>query len=202
MTPALKRVLFGGRLPSPPPPPAGPTTWNPADKNPAVTLSGGNLTATVLSGGFASCRATNARSSGKFGFSFDASFGANILLGIGTGSANLGGYVGSDSAGYGWYSGDGHFLNNGSAVANWANYGALTGTFLMVFDLTAGLAWSYDGTQWNNDPTADPATGVGGASFATGSYFPMFSGNGASLDTATANFSTPSGLPSGFSAWG
>jgi len=77
----------------------------------------------------------------------------------------------------------------------------------VAIDLTAQTIWMrVNGGNWNLSGTADPATGVGGVSFAginAGPYFPAISSsdNGS---IATANFGATAyaqTAPSGFGNW-
>jgi hypothetical protein len=72
-----------------------------------------------------------------------------------------------------------------------------------AIDLTAKLIWfRRNNGNWNNDGTANPATGVGGLSFPAGAQSPTVRfTNGASTDAFTANFGASAyafTAPSGF----
>lgn len=67
-------------------------TWNPADKNAGVTLSGGDLITTRASGTVAGVRATIGKSSGKWYFEIkctSTSFNYDVFLGLANLSASL-----------------------------------------------------------------------------------------------------------------
>jgi hypothetical protein len=81
------------------------TTWNPADKNAAITLSGGNLIASATSGGvYVAARATNSLSSGKAYYEFTWSAFTGIfsssfsVTGLGASGASLSSNVGAAGA--------------------------------------------------------------------------------------------------------
>src|SRR4029077_13475902 len=60
----------------------------------------------------------------------------------------------------------------------------------VAVDFTNHLAWfRRNSGNWNNDGTANPATGVGGITIAAGSYAPTVGfGAGGSARTTTGNF--------------
>ena len=75
----------------------------------------------------------------------------------------------------------------------------------IAIDLTARLAWlRRNGGNWNGDPAADPAIGVGGVTIGAGSFAPFVRfASGTATDAFVGNFgaSTFSGaVPSGFTA--
>jgi hypothetical protein len=98
--------------------PITPTTWNPADKGPSVTLSNGNLTAAV---GLSSVRSAHAVSSGKWYWEAKltgSSTGGNFaLVGIGKAAATLTAYPGVDANGNSLYFVNGNKYNNATPVA-------------------------------------------------------------------------------------
>ena len=75
-----------------------PTTWNPADKDATVTLSGGNLTAASTSG---AVRSVASVSSGKYYWELTFPSGINEqFIGIATASMDVSSYPSNDA--YGW----------------------------------------------------------------------------------------------------
>lgn len=96
-------------------------TWNPADKNANVILSGGDLIAGITTGGIWSpVRANVGKATGKWMWEDTIHGGSVRMIGIATASATLASYLGSDAYGYGY------FLNDGSVYHNASNpaYGA------------------------------------------------------------------------------
>lgn len=99
-----------------------------------------------------------------------------------------------------------------ASVANTTNqanrtYNA-TQEIMFAVDLDAKLVWlKVEGKNWNGDATANPATGVGGISYAlAGALFPgMGFFSGTASDQARMNFGQSafvSSIPAGFAAWG
>lgn len=77
------------------------TTWNPADKNANVTLSGGNLTATQTAAGVdGAARGTTSRSTGKWHFEVYVASSATgrPAMGVANSSQALNVSTGADSA--------------------------------------------------------------------------------------------------------
>ena len=178
------------------------TTWNPADKGSAITLSSGNLTATgATSGGYAngSVRATASKATGKYYFevSIDAIGAANHdMIGVCAASTPLTTDFAADALGYGYYMNDGGKWNNNSGTAYGAAY--VAGDVIGVaFDASAGSLSFYK----NN-----VAQGVAFTSIPAGAYFPAVALFGFATAPVisgrfkSADFSyTP---PAGYSAWG
>ncbi len=89
-------------------------TWNPADKNAGLTLSNGNLTVTQASTqDWRTLRATVAMSTGKRSWETTILDNSLITIGIATSDASLGGMVGLDAFGWGFFSGQGAVFNAG-----------------------------------------------------------------------------------------
>jgi hypothetical protein len=187
-------------------------TWNALDIDPSLTLSSGNLTVTPSLSSFRSVRSVTSHSTGKVcagvTVSGTSSATVNTVVGIGTASATLSDYVGSDLNGYGWYNEDGHVLRGGSPLgagaATWPNSAGQKN--LICVDFGTLQVWFFNVVtgQWNADILANqnPATGAGGYPIAAGAYFVMASPNNSQPGSAvTADFA-PTGLPAGFAAWG
>jgi hypothetical protein len=197
------------------PPPSTPT-WDSAKKNAGITLSNGDLTASVGSNiFFASVLGSGSgRSTGKYYCEMTIT-AVNVDsqgFGFGNASANLsqtGGY--SDRNSVSWWA------NNNVKVDN-ANTGSIQSwtagdVLAMAVDLDAQLIWfrSNNSTNWNNSGTANPATGTGGVDYTVGGtvtlgagpYFPMatleITGDTYVLNTGGSAYNmTP---PSGFGNW-
>lgn len=85
------------------------TTWNSADKNAGITLSGGDLIMTNAgSDGYRLARSVAGKSSGKYYFEAVLTGGDSLNEGIGiaNSSASLSAYAGSDSNSIAFYYGD------------------------------------------------------------------------------------------------
>jgi hypothetical protein len=187
---------------------AASSTWNPSDKGSEITLSGGDLIATVSPDG-GGVRSTTSKASGKWHFEgIWNNSGSSTGIGLANSTAALtpsSAYMGEDGNSVVNY-------NNGTVFLNAGNLGSITSFTTNVVtvevDIDAELLWfGVDGGSWNNNGSADPATGTGGISFAAANAGPWFigasmfgSGSGVTLRTAAASFTRS--ISSGFSAWG
>lgn len=185
------------------------TTWNPSDRDPAIVLSGGNLTVGRSAGGsvHADVRATTALTSGKLYWEVavnTAALSGDTAIGLLNGTAPLNDWLDVGN-GSGLYD-DGNLYVNSLVVATpgqWANGVVVK----FAYDVSAKLLWVKTGTgNWNGSGTADPATGAGGVSLASGAgstaFYPtvLIANTG---DNMTANFGGSSfagAIPSGFTA--
>lgn len=185
-------------------------TINPADKNAAITLSGGNLTASYAGAGFAAARSVNSFAAAKRyleATSNGLSGGGGGGLGIGNAAASLSNFVGANNNSIGLGS-QGVILIGGAAVAGGAGDWSAAGFVGQVaVDMGAKLFWGRAaGGSWNGSGAADPATGVGGISLAVvGSpWFAMLhlftNPDSMTLNFGATAFTGP--VPSGFSAFG
>jgi hypothetical protein len=194
------------------------TTFNPADKEGHITLSGGNLTALGTAGWTGICRAVDGVSSGKFYFEFtfnatQASSGVGVAIGTLPVTTTFGdvvvGYCGVVRSGLVYVDGGTTYTVGGVAGSN-INFGTISsGTVIcVVIDVPNKLMWIRLGAagNWNNNASRNPATGVGGVSIPNvTTAFPTVCFGGA--DTLIANFgssaftgSVPSGFTAGFPA--
>jgi hypothetical protein len=152
----------------------GVNTFDPATLAAGGVLSSGNLTITKTSGVTPGAFGIISRSSGKYywEYSFGDGITSGSLAGIATGSAT---YSALSSPGFGgiFVQGGGNIWSDGTLVAALGNMdGRIAG---VAIDFTAQKAWfRADGGNWNNDGTANPATGVGGLSFSALGAVPMF----------------------------
>jgi hypothetical protein len=187
------------------------TTWNSADKHASLVLSGGDLIATLPSGGggYRVVHAVSAKNSGKYIFDLIAT--GTIDGNMGYGLARVGSATnqaigdGFFNAGSGGISGAGNFLGYGAGTG--APDPASGDTVTIAVDLDNDRIWyAVNGGNWNNDGSADPATNTNGkdcsAATSAGNCFPAWScfSNG---DACTANFSGPTfgkAVPAGFTA--
>lgn len=196
-----------------------PTTWDPANKNANVALSGGNLTATQNSATstWAGVRSTTSYDSGQvyYELTITAYDGVNgIITGVADSSwpvATNGNYPGIDAhstgaaVGFtGWY-----YIGATNSGQPGTTAFALSRVMGFAVDLNRGLIWVKDitaGANWNNDAAADPVVGTRGAAIATlNDVFIAFSGDrnttsDALLMNAGATSFTGT-IPSGYSAW-
>jgi hypothetical protein len=189
---------------------ASTTTWNPADKATAITLSNGNLTAaqTASGGSFESLRAIASHLGGKFyhEIHLDTAAGANLILGIADATETMNGnFVGQtlDSLGY---DKSGAILVNSATVAT-IQASVQGNTVCIATDLTNSNIWfRTNAGNWNNSGTANPATNTGGISLGGLSSVAVFPAATtlALSDQVTANFGATGyaqSAPSGFGNW-
>jgi len=188
------------------------TTWNPADKNGNLTLSPDNLTVTQTAGNTnnAGVRAIAGKTTGKFYFELNSSGTAgpfNMGFGIGNSSATIITSPFWNSFNGVGYRANGGVLLNGNALANVSAWDVGTSTEQLAIDLSAKLLWvrKVGDPNWNGNPAADPATGVGGIALTgllAGPYFPIYNSSLVG-DTTTVNFGPTyvGTVPAGFLQW-
>jgi hypothetical protein len=166
-------------------------TWNPSDKGSNITLSGGNLTATVGAGG-GMVRSTIGKSSGKWYWEVTRnSGGPDCVIGIANSSASLTSYLGVDANGRGYIGSTGNKITNASAAAFGASYAA-TDVIGVALDMDTGQITLYK----NNTSQGVAYTGL------SGTFFAAF-GTTNTGDKVTANFGASAltySPPSGFNA--
>lgn len=200
----------GWYRPKPASAPPATTTWNPLDKGPDVVLTNGNLTATSnTSGGGQSVRANSTgRLTGKYHYSAVVTVNSTFtLIGMANASKSLTTFLGSDTDGLGWDKTGTVYINN-AQVANIQTW-AVGDTLSMEVNLDASPPRAFFKTNtgdWNNDPSADPASNVGGidiSGMAAGPYFPAAQ-LWSDTESLTANFGGSAYSPAatlGFGNW-
>jgi hypothetical protein len=190
------------------------STWN----TPGVTLdgttaggatvSGGGLTVTHTTGtNHAGVFSTAAATAGKYYFEMKVVTAFISTENIGVGSGLL-----SDAAfnnnftGVSLGTGSSSIItNNVGAVAN-LGITAVGDVYGFALDLTAKLAWiRRNNGNWNNDASANPATGTNGLTIAAGAFAPMVRfTTGGGTEAVTANFGATTyanAAPAGFGNW-
>ena len=155
-------------------------TWNPSDKGACITLSGGNLVA-VASSDYCLVRSTISKTSGKWYWEYTlTALKGGPLVGVATGAANINNYVGSDAAGWSWYSDTG-------TSNKWNNNVSATYSTIYATGDVVGVALDMDGgtiTMYKNGVSQGPMyTGLSGTMYAA--ITPSVLGGG---DTITTNF--------------
>lgn len=169
------------------------TTWNPADNT--ATLSNGNNTSAGSSG--VGSRGTNSIS-GKNRVEFVAGASDNsgdYGFGIGNAAANLGDATGGSSYIIVAVAGTVYVLENGATPL--ASYsGTITSGDIFDVDIDLPSLKLYV-SQNNVKKVGDVDAGTGGATIASGTYFPFVSFIGAArsvtLDADTPTYAPPSG---------
>lgn len=189
---AIQQVLLGhGGAPA-----AAGFTWNPADKNANITLSGGDLTAVGTAFG-QTVRGTVPKSSGKWyfecrrGTAVEASF---VVVGIATAAASLSEYIGANASGYGRANTDNVYHNGGGSGGVGGAIGD-EGIFMIAVDFGTGKFWVGRSGIFNGDPAA----GTGQVyTITAGTYFPACSPRTDQIIIQNTLTYSP---PSGFSKW-
>ncbi len=163
-------------------------TWNPADKDPDITLSNGNLTATGA-GGNDLVRATIAKGGGKFYWEITIGTDAgNITVGVATSVHSLAILLGAQAqpadSGMGYESSSGQKYRAGVAGASYGSTPAVGDVIGVALDLDNNAVWfSLNGSWIDGDGSdssatvlaeieAGTTTSAAFASIAAGSYFP------------------------------
>ncbi len=197
---------------------AAPVTWNPADKDASITLSGGNLIATsTAAAAWASLRTTLAPSPPTKAYFRAAVTTVNNMYcgpGIASVSAPLNNFIGSDTqgiVGIAKAASPSLIFYGGSQIGGFPNLVTSLDYVVVAFDSTAKLAWftvmtAAGALDTNWDSVGDsPATGTGGFPISTpiGTLYPAGSlfdiGVALTLDVTTVISDT---TLSGFSPYG
>ena len=156
------------------------SAFDPAKKASGIALSNGNRTATHSGTNiFSRVGLATSKSSGKFYYEYK--FGSIVNVGnLGIGLAQAGtdwttadgsftwlGYTGEHIA---WYPGQSATYHFNALAGSFAATVAANGIVGVAYDLDAKLIWHrYANGNWNGNATYNPATGIGGYSFANAS---------------------------------
>jgi hypothetical protein len=173
------------------PPPHTYATWNFFDKAASVSLSNGDLTATIAYTGVdrAAVRAGLYKSSGKWYWEIHVDTHVAEAIGVAGFTMPLDNYVGQTADSWGYFF-DGHKLHNGSSTAYGATYGA-SDTIGVALDIDNGTLEFF-----KNGTSQGQITGVSGSFF-----LPAVSQSGFGTPVMTANFGATAftySPPSGF----
>ncbi len=167
-------------------------TWNPSDKGSGVTLSGGDLTASITTTGGANglVRATIGKASGKYYWeitldSTNTSF-VDVSIGVANTSASIALFLGKDANGWAWYQGTGTITNNTHPDPNYD-------TTLFAVNEVIGVALDMDsGTLVFYRDGVSKGTAF---SSLTGTLYPAIS-NGDSISSVTSGITANFGASS------
>lgn len=185
------------------------SSWNPADAGTAITLSNSNTTATTNTTLETGVRSIVSNSSGKLYAEFTSTSAMASFWGVGIASSTwnfTSSTIGSGTSSVSWSTGGTVFFNNASIGT--AQGATASGSVIsMAVDLGADLIWfRVNGGNWNNNGSANPATGVGGfsiAGFSGGAGFTAFGDLGTTGEGVTRAGNAPfvEAVPAGFSPW-
>lgn len=199
-----------------------PTTWNPFDKSPAVTLSGDNLQASNPSlANWAAVRGTNARTAGTVYWEITVVAPSTYTAaGLANAAESLTNGGDQDTNAVVWFTYNSGFANNGNFLGA-SQMGTLVAGDVMCFAAKIGGSGTRDiwirrnNNLWNGDASADPVAGTHGLNSATyyngaltalltAAVYPFLSLYGAE-SSAVGNFGASAfafSPPSGYTAWG
>jgi hypothetical protein len=178
------------------------STWDPANKNPTVTLSLGNLRATrgSLGGTLVGARSTDSHASGKW--YYEITSGTQYVQ-IGWVNASWDFFTDNspDRRGYDSFDGTIHGTLWGTHSSAYGAPFAPGDKMMMAIDLDNGLAWWGKNGVWQ---VGDPNTGTGGQSLTPG--LTLYAGvalqyTGAYCDANFGGSPFSYTVPSGFTAW-
>lgn len=153
-------------------------TWNPSDKDADVTLSGGNLTASLSAAGAGAVRSTTSVSSGTWVYevTYNATTSADPFIGFANSTASIATYMGADANSIGW-----------ANTALWANGGIITVTGYTTGDIL-GFVLDADARTisfYKNGTFVYQATG---ANVPSGALFAAVGHLVGNTQSVTANF--------------
>jgi len=173
------------------------STWNPSDKDADISLSGGNLVASITAAA-GSLRGTRGRDpAGNFYFEITVGGATNHLVGVGSTSASLANYPGVDANARAYYSVTGEKYTSNAGAAYGATYtvGDVIGVHMNNGVLTFYKNGSSQGSAYTDL--------VGAASLFYPMWGPGTAGAGTRTGTLNVGASAFTGsLPSGAAPWG
>jgi hypothetical protein len=166
-------------------------TWNPADKDGSITLTGGNLVMNGTNGGaFMNARSTLGKSTGKWYWENTVGGPVEWMIGVGTSAAGLtNAFVGSDAFGWGMYTTGPSSYHSGTS----ANYGsgmAAGDVIGVALDMTAGTLTFYK----NGVSQGVAFTGISGTVFAMSSVRQVGATIAANFGATAFAYTPPAGF--------
>jgi hypothetical protein len=186
-----------------------PTTWNPSDIGPNLSLSGGNLTVTQSTAIFDGVRSIASHSTGKYYWENTLNFSVNGTTGFANATASLNGsFIGGDNNGVGYQPAGNIWMGGSTTPVQTAAVGDVVGYALDMGNLKFWVRTIHLGVagNWNNSGTDNPATNTGGFNYtglAAGPYFAAASlnGNGENVVTNFGATAFAASAPAGFVNW-
>ena len=184
-----------------------PVTWNPSDKGPNLTLSGGDLTVTAAAGFYDQfVRATDSKTTGKWVFSAVMNT-ADFTEGVGVCNSTqdltddflpLANAIITLRDRNTW-------SYNGTAPGTTTQFWASSTEIMIAVDADTREVWmsSDGGTTWYGSAAGSPAAGTNGQAVGfTGAIFPcVTTSDGRSWVGRFTDADIVGTIPSGFSAW-
>lgn len=187
---------------------AAPVTWNPADKGPNLTLSGGDLTVTAATGSYDQfVRATQSKTSGKWVFAAVMNT-ADYTEGVGLCNASqdlTDDFLPLANAIMAMRD-ESQWKYNGTTVGAKTQFWASATEVMIALDADNRLVWmsSDGGTTWRGSAVGSPSAGTNGQAIGfTGAIFPcVTTSDGRSWVGRFTDADIAGTIPSGFTAWG
>lgn len=186
-------------------------TWNPADKDAGLSLSGGDLVILRTGSGWCSARATQPKNSGKWVFEVTQdAFGAggSLIVGLALASASLSTFIGANVSGWSFQPSATpqpftYFNSTATAVAGYPNI-TTTQKVMFAVDITNGRCWCRTTGAGGWARGGDPAAGTTPTfTFTPGAtVYPATSGDGSGQQSTLNSGATPFSMavPAGFNA--
>jgi len=182
-------------------------TWDPAYLGPVLALANNNNTVFDTNTGFTSVLGTKELSTAgltmfsvTLNFDYDTPHALQYLLGIGNHNTDLTTGLGSDTNSFGIGT-DGNIYYAGTTVGTGLSTWGTAGDVLdIAINPGSNSIWfRVNGGNWNNNPSADPATNTLGSEIPNGPYYPAVTvagQNGPSEFTIepVAQYGTPAGF--------
>lgn len=141
---------------------------------------------------------------GKYMISWALSYSDDPLnlIGIANRSADLENYLGADTNSIG-FAQDGNLYYNGSTVSTGFPTWGLGDIVDLAVDNSTDSMWiRVNGGDWNNSPTADPATNAEGIETFSGQYFAASIGGDIGPSEIIMQLQSVYSVPTGFTFWG
>ena len=179
------------------------STWNPADKNAAYTLSPSKLTATcAVAPGQVALRSTLPRTGKRYCEQVVVLNASDSSPSFANSTASLNAYLGIDTNGVCLYGANGQVLYNGVSLLATGTPLAAAEVVGWAYDIPNALLWVYRGGVLQN---GNPVAGTGGLSvpgIGASPFMGFWCGFAPAETTLRATAASFTGtIPTGFVAW-